>query len=163
MEEWNLNSRTPASRTTWFILFWALTASVLVYGAVVHAMGQSVGRPSAANEVVHSVIRPILYLVDFVVLTMAVVIPRSYIRKNTNPDPQAPIGTDPVPSPQVFQQASIVSLSLSESCAISGLLLFFLGEPAREFWNFAGLTLLFNLAYILPRGVRYWSTAQNQK
>lgn len=157
----NTNSR-PATRTTWFVLFAAMTWSVLVYGLLVYLLGQSRNRPPLAGTT-HSVMRPVLYLLAGVNLLLAVVLPGFIVKKNTQTDSSAPIGSEPVPEPSVFQTASIVSLALSESCAIFGLLLYFMGEPAREFWSFAVLTLLFNVIYILPRGVRYWSLLQDRK
>lgn len=157
----NANS-TQATRTTWFFIFGAMTFSILIYGLLVYLLGQSGNRPSLAGTT-HSVLRPVLYLLAGVNLLLAVVLPGFIVKKNTRTDSSAPIGSEPVPEPSVFQTASIVSLALSESCAIFGLLLYFMGEPAKEFWSFAVLTLLFNVTYILPRGVRYWSLQQDPK
>ncbi len=147
------------AKATWFIIYGALTLSVLIYGLLVYFFEQTGNRP-ASTDAVHAIIRPILYAVDGVALILAVVMPKRMVSKQTPVDPQMPIGSTPLPSPPVFLQATITALSFSESCAVSGLFLFFLGEPAKEFWNFASLTLVFNLAYILPKGIQYWSTIQ---
>jgi len=60
-------------------------------------------------------------------------------------------------SPDQFQTDSIVSLALSEACAIYGLLLFFLGAPLREFALFGLGTPMVNFFFILPRGLAFWS------
>ena len=66
-------------------------------------------------------------------------------------------GRDLVMSPEQFQTDSIMALALSEACAILGLLLFFLGAPLKELAFFAAGTLLVDFAFILPRGLQFWS------
>lgn len=61
-------------------------------------------------------------------------------------------------SPAEFQSHSIVALALAEACSIFGLVLFFLGAPIQEFGYFAAGTLFIDFAFILPRGLQFWST-----
>ena len=66
-------------------------------------------------------------------------------------------------SPSEFQTNSIVALALSEACTIYGLTLFFIGVAIKDFVPFAVGTVLVDLFYILPCGLKYWSNWEREQ
>jgi hypothetical protein len=60
-------------------------------------------------------------------------------------------------APSEFQSEFIVALAVSEFCVISGLLLFFMGGPARGIMPYAAGTALVDLVVILPVVLRFWA------
>ena len=59
--------------------------------------------------------------------------------------------------PSEFQTHWIIALALSELCVISGLVLFFMGGPARGILPYAAGTVFVDLVVIMPVILRYWA------
>ncbi|MBI3268172.1 MAG: hypothetical protein HYZ53_04065 [Planctomycetes bacterium] len=149
-------SPTPPTKTTWFILFAAFTGTIPLYGVVAFVLRQSERLPVPSDDV-HGVFRWTLYAVSFASFLAAAIVPRLFIRAHTPPDPKGPIGADPRPLPHIFLTASILTLAFSESVAIYGLVLVMMGEPLLNLLVLGGASLAFNVAYVLPQGLAYWS------
>jgi hypothetical protein len=66
-------------------------------------------------------------------------------------------------SPAQFQTQSIIAMALAESCSVSGLTLFFMGQTLAQFAPFIFGTLAVFLFWILPKGLRYWAAWENDQ
>ena len=147
-----MNTPRPASlRQTWLIIFGALVFSVFVYGLLCYLIEHS-PTPRRVNAASLAAMRPILIGLGIAALVVSV----GWLRFNI--DGKIGDGSrDLALSPGQFQTNSIVALALSEACCIFGLLLFFIGAPIKEFAIFALGTLFIDFAFILPRGLQFWS------
>lgn len=144
-------SQAPAARQTWLIIFGALVFSILIYGLLCFLIMQS-PQPRNTNPASLAQMRPFMIAAAVGALVFSVV----WLRVRVD----GKIGGEGRPvtlSAGEFQSHSIVALALSEACAIFGLVLFFLGAPITEFAIFAAGTLLVDFAFILPRGLQFWS------
>jgi F0F1-type ATP synthase membrane subunit c/vacuolar-type H+-ATPase subunit K len=135
-------------KRTWYILFCAFIASIGVYGLLVSMLAaqRASMQPLPA---VPAVLRQGIYLLACACLLGAI----GWMQRAAPGFTRTPL------SPAQFTSMTIVALAMSEACAIFGLLLFMLGGPPAEFARFAIATVLVNLLFILPRGVRYWAQA----
>ena len=156
-----MKPQTEARKTTWFIIFFAMVASVGVYGLLCFILMQSRSAPPVGNGL--QTLRPILYVVAVGDVLASI----AWVHFKTNGRIG---GTAAMPSTGYllmkaaeFQTVSIVGLALAEACAIFGLLLFFLGAPITEFALFAVATLAVDLLYILPKGITYWAAWEQQQ
>lgn len=152
---------TGQERTVWFILFGALSASILMYGVVAAVLTSGAERPAPAPTV-HELLRPLFYGISLVLLGLATVLPRLLAGGAGSASRNDPIQRSPRPTSRAFLTGSIVALALSEAAAVLGLVLCLLGEPITEFVLFAAAALGFNLLYVLPQGLRYWGTAERR-
>ncbi len=152
------SSRQAPTRLTWLIIFGGLVCSVFAYGLLCFLIDIShESKPRALNAASLTAIRPILVVAAVVTLVAAVAWLRFRVDGKIGGE-----GREVVLSAAEFQTDSIVALALSESCAILGLLLFFLGAPLKEFALFALGTLIVDFAFILPRGLQFWATRDNR-
>ncbi|RYX86269.1 hypothetical protein EON83_03330 [bacterium] len=148
-------NRSPApaqsNRQVWLIIFGALVCSVLIYGLLCFFLEHSKS-PRTTNPASLAQLRPFIIGLAVIMLIASV----AWLRFKVD----GKIGGEGRPvtiTPPEFQSDSIVALALSEACAIFGLMLFFLGAPLQEFAFFAAGTLLVDFAFILPRGLQFWS------
>lgn len=137
---------------TWFILFAALTFSVVIYGLLCFIMEQD-PKPRTINPATVAQMRPFFIAAAVGVLLVSVAWMRFRVDSKIGGEGRAVMLT-----PKQFQADSIVALALSEACSVFGLTLFFLGAPLKEFALFALGTLVVNFAFILPRGLQFWAT-----
>ncbi len=157
--------QTQTNRQTWLIIFAAIVGSVAMYGLVCFFIAQ--GRTAHAQ----SAPKPPADVLRWMFTAMAVVtllasIGWMYLKTNGKIGDVSTFGafTVQVMSPSEFQTQSIVALALAEACTIYGLALFFMGASIRDFAPFAMGTVLVDLFFILPRGLKYWSSwEQKQK
>ena len=61
---------------------------------------------------------------------------------------------------KLFQTTMILCLALLEACTIDGLVLFFVGLPAKEFAVFAGVSLAAQALLVLPKVLAYRDARQ---
>ncbi len=149
-----MSSQPPPQATPkiWFPIFFGISSSVLIYGLLCYLITHN---PTAKRHISPNLaeLRPF-----FVALAlMSLVAALAWLRFRVD----GKIGGEGRPvalSPIQFQTDSIVALALSQACSVYGLALFFLGAPISEFAVFAFGTLFVNFAFILPRGIQFWST-----
>jgi hypothetical protein len=146
-----MNKQTTAKKTTWFIIFFAFVTSVGVYGLLCFIIQQSKSPPQPQS--ILPTVRPILYAAAGVCLLASIV------WMHLKSQGKAKMVGEPLtlPSPDEFQTATITALSLADTCAPFGLLLFFLGAPIAEFARFAVASVVVMLFFILPKGMGYWT------
>lgn len=53
-----------------------------------------------------------------------------------------------------FLTGLVIALALSETCSLAGLILYFIGHKAAEFWPFGMVALVIQGLFILPRAVK---------
>ncbi|MBI3269108.1 MAG: hypothetical protein HYZ53_08795 [Planctomycetes bacterium] len=160
MEQDRKDSAAVQPKITWFVLFGAFTASVLVYGVVAFLVWNARGVTNPPEGVDIALLRPIFFVLGGVCLVLGVVVPKLLLKAWSKLGPNEPIGGDPRPTPGHFQTTTILSLAFGESTAIFGLVLALLGGSLGDFLLPAAATLAFFFSYVLPQGVRYWSGAQ---
>ncbi len=140
----------PTNQKTWFIIFFALVASIGTYGLLCFFVTQNPTRPISPTL---ATMRPFFIALAVAALMAAV----AWLRFRVD----GQIGGEGRPvtmSPAQFQTGTIIALALSEACAIFGLVLFFLGAPLGEFALFALGSVFVDLAFVLPRGIQFWAT-----
>ncbi|PQV63982.1 hypothetical protein B1R32_1074 [Abditibacterium utsteinense] len=149
-----MNSQTPRpiTKKSWFSIFFVLCGSVLTYGLLCYLITHN---PDAKRSAMPdpTTMRPILIAAG----VAALVVSLAWMRLRID----GKIGGEGRPvalSPQEFQTESIIALALAEGCSIFGLQLFFMGAPMSEFAVFGFGTLFVDFAFILPRGIQFWST-----
>jgi hypothetical protein len=140
-------------KQTYFIIFFALVGSVGTYLLLCFLMSQN-RRPLTPAPAVAGLIT--------VLAIVALIASIAWLQFRTSGragDAPAMSTTTPsaLMSPAEFQTETIIAMALAEACAILGLLLFFMGGPLKGFIPFAAGTLAVDLAYILPRALRYWA------
>ena len=154
----------PATKKTWFVIFFALTASVAIYGLMAFMIAQNRSAPAPGNSL--ATLRPIFYIAAGLALIASV----GWMHFRTHGKIGDRGDVISLPGSQValmpasqFQTETIVALALAEACSIFGLVLFFLGAPLVEFARFAAGTILVDLLYFLPKGIRYWAAWEMQQ
>ena len=140
---------------TLWIIWVAMIGSLLVYVIMCHLIGDQIRRNINPDLHVEK-IRRILYLVAAVTLFVAY-----QLRKFMLSDRSRRLGIIPTGSfikaskqtPQMarYTVAMIVSLALSESIGIYGLLLFFLGDDFNTLYTFIGVSG-FAMFFFRPKG-----------
>ncbi len=151
---------SPEKRT-WLIIFGALVASIFIYGLLCVILTQArTMRPVKPPE-------PTLSLVLHALALVALLASIVWMHVKTS----GKIGGTSVygetqsnlMEPSAFQTNSIVALAVAESCTIFGLTLFFTGATIKDFVPFALGTLLVDLSFILPRGLKYWANWEQEQ
>ncbi|HVF10122.1 MAG TPA: hypothetical protein VNA16_04930 [Abditibacteriaceae bacterium] len=144
----------------YFTIFFALVVSVGIYGFLCFLLDQN-RKPMPEPAAALSLVVGALALASLVAAVGWLHF-RTYGKAGDAPSP-ATMAPPALMKPGEFQTETIIALALAESCAILGLLLFFLGAPLKAFVPFAAGTLAVDLFYILPRAVRYWSAYEKQR
>jgi F0F1-type ATP synthase membrane subunit c/vacuolar-type H+-ATPase subunit K len=162
MQDRSTSTGAPqATKKIWFAILFALVVAVGVYGLVAFIIAQNRSAPPPGNNL--ETLRPILYIAAGVALLSAIgwMHFRTYGKigdVTALPEPRAPLM-----SPGQFQTETIIGLALAEACSIFGLVLFFLGVPLVEFARFAAGTILVDVFYFLPKGMKYWAAWEMQQ
>ena len=160
----NPASATP-DKKTWLIIFAALVGAVFMYGLICFFITQSrIANPQSAPPPPQAAFRTALAFVA--VLTLLGSVGWMYAKTNGKIGDSSTYGATKAElmTPADFQTQSIIALAFAEACSIYGLTLFFVGATLRDFVPFAVGTVLVDLFYILPRGLKYWSSwEQKQK
>lgn len=148
-------------KRVWLIIFGALVASIFVYGLLCFILTQA--------RTLHPVKSPsaTISLMFHVVAVVALIAAIGWMHVTTS----GKIGGTSVygenqsflMEPGTFQTNSIVALAIAESCTIFGLTLFFMGATIKDFVPFALGTLLVDLFFILPRGLKYWANWEQEQ
>ena len=155
------SASAATSKTTWFIIFFALVVSVGIYGLLCFLMAQSRSTPSGNSL---GTLRPIFYVLAGASLLASIAWMHFKTYGKIGGSPVSPATTAAtLLSPQEFQTVSITGLAMAEACSIYGLVLFFIGAPIMEFARFAAGTLAVDLLYILPKGISYWAAWEMQQ
>lgn len=149
-----METQEPANRRMWLIIVGALVASVFTYVLLCLLVTQSRAAlpirlsPATTVSLVLQVLAVVALLASIVwthVTTSGKIGDVSvYGERQAN-----------LMEPDLFRVQSLVALALAESCTISGLTLFFMRATIKSFIPFALGTLLVDLFFILPRGLKY--------
>jgi len=160
-------------KTAWIALFGAMSATVLIYGAIAFTLGPPGEPPETARPV-----RMALWGVALVLLFAAqrIVAPFRKEAAGTAASGTAASGRAaagplaaprlPEPSgvdPMAFGRRSVLALALTEAASIVGLVLVFVGGGRSDFLLLGALTLLVNFAIILPAGLAFSTTATENR
>ncbi len=141
------------NRTTWLVIWAAMTAATVVYYFVgAQVAGTVASTPSLASlRFALSILAPVELLAGAVLLSRAG-------RARADATGLAMfLGGDAPPPPRVFQVAWIIGAAMVEACAIMGFVLIFLGAPLTNYLPFGLASLAVMLGVGLPTGLRYWS------
>jgi len=150
-----------ATKATYFVIFFSLTFSVVIYGFLAFILSQS-KTPRAVSPSLGT-LRPLFYILAAVALLASIAWVTFRTQSQTGSGAGTTLDALSLMPPQRFQTETIISLALAEVCAIVGLLLFFLGAPLVEFAYFAAGTLAVDLLFILPRAIGYWAAWESQQ
>ena len=154
---------TTPDKKTWLIIFAAMTGAVLLYGLFCFYVTQGrLANPLSAPKPPVGVLRWILTALAAASLLAAV---NGMYKTNGKIGDCLKHGVSKAElmTPEEFQEHSIKALVNTETCAAIGLLVFLMGAPIKDFVPFAIGTLLVNLFYILPRGLKYWSSWEQEQ
>lgn len=145
----------PRLRLQLIVLFAALVMAVPLYGGVAFMLVQGRKAPGAAPLV--AVV--LLYLLGL--LNLAVAVWWFQLRAGT-PPAKTPGATpaNTLPEPGSFQQGLVGALMFGESCAIFGLVIVIFGGELLHFGILAGVSLVFDFAYLLPRMLGYFAALE---
>jgi hypothetical protein len=151
-----MDKQATATKMTWFVIFFAILASVGVYALMCFIIQQSRSEPPETSL---AVLRPICYALAGVSLLASIVWMHLKMRGKSRlvGEPSQPL------SPGEFQTVTIQALAMADVCAPFGLLLFFMGAPIAEFALFAIATVVVMLVFILPKGISYWAAWEGQQ
>lgn len=145
-------SPQATTKRSWLIYFGGIQCTAAAYGwltiLVVHA-------PSAAP--LASGIKLVFMGLAFGTLVASALIFR--LRTDVIATP----GSGPLPTPQKFQQVTVISLALAEAAPILGLVMFFLGASREDFIPFAVAFWAISFLGFLPRGLAYWKLVDQQR
>lgn len=144
-----MRQSSVADRKTWITIVLAMAFSVLAYGLVCYLTLHNPQRRPPSPHL--ATLSPVLSGLAILALVASVCWLQSKTQRR-----MSGVGGD-LMTPTQFQTESIVALAFAEMCAIFGLLLFFLGGTWQGFVPFALGTLAIDLAFILPKGIRYWA------
>lgn len=117
----------------WYLIFGLFVLALPIYAWVLHTVEANPTRYHSDPTALH----PYLYALAGVVLFCAIGI-SLWVMPNSSTTRQ-------------FRKSLIVALSLALSCYVLGMLLFFLGAPAREAIPFQIATFSVDLLFILPQ------------
>ena len=151
----------PQNKRTWLIVFGALVASIFIYGLLCVILTQArtlhpVKPPEAGMSLGFHVVAVVALIaaIGWMHVTLGGKIGGTSIYGESQ---------SLLMQPSAFQSNSIVALAIAESCTIFGLTLFFMGATIKDFLPFAVGTLLVDLFFILPRGLKYWASWERQQ
>ncbi len=156
-------SATP-DKKTWLIIFGAFVGSVFNYGLMCFFMTQArlknpLSAPNPPTDV-------ICWIIDaLAILSLLAAISWMYVKMSgqIGGDPTYSLGKHKLIAPSEFQTRSVVALGIAEACVVLGLVLFYMGASIKDFVPFAVGTILVDVLYILPRGLKYWSSWEQQQ
>lgn len=148
-----MEQRRPADlRRTWFVIWFAMTATPVIYFVVALLVAGSVHPETDLAS-----LRYVLSVIALVALAAGVVILVRAPRARAGAPPLvAAFGAEDLASPSAFVAVTIVGCALVEACAILGFVLVFLGAPATNFVPFGLAAIGAMLGVALPTGLRYW-------
>jgi len=154
---------TGDPKTAWLVLFGAMSATVLIYGAVAFTLGPPGEPPETARP-----LRMALWGVALVLLFAAqrIVVPfrKAAVGTTAAGTAAAPrLPERPGVDAMAFGRRSVVALALTEAASIVGLVLVFVGGSRSDFLLLGALTLLVNFAIILPAGLAFATTATENR
>lgn len=158
------NALPQTNRQTWLIIFAALVGSVFLYGLVCFFITQSrIAHPQNAPKPPADILCWMFSAMAVLALLASIV--WMYVKTNGKIGDGSTYGVAKAElmSPGEFQTQSVVALALSEACTIYGLTLFFIGVAMKYLVPFAFGTLIVDLFYILPRGLKYWSSWEQEQ
>ena len=141
---------TPVpTKQTWLIIFGALAFSALLYGLMAYFVEN--GKTPRTVSPSLPTMRTLMTLVAIAQLGASV----AWLHFQT----LGKMGGsgETLLTREQFQTQSIIAMALAESCSISGLLLFFMGNNLTQLAPFIFGTLVVFFASILPKGLRYWA------
>ena len=148
---------TGDPKTAWIIIFGAMSATVLIYGAIAFTFGPPGEPPETARP-----LRMALWGAALVLLFAAQRIVAPFQKAaGTTAGPRSP--EPPGPGPTGFGRRSVVALALTDAAAIIGLVLVFVGGSRSDFLLLGALTLLVNFAIILPAGLAFSTTSPQNR
>lgn len=155
---------TTPDRKTWLIIFAATTGAVLLYGVICFFMAQY----RAANPIIMSKLpSDVLRLISSMMAIIALIASVAWMYIKTSgkigDGSTYEVAKAELMTPSGFQNNSLTALGLSVACSSFGLTFFFISATFRDFVPFALGTLLVNLFYILPRGLKYWSSWEQER
>ncbi|MBN2345868.1 MAG: hypothetical protein JXO51_05715 [Candidatus Aminicenantes bacterium] len=128
------------------IIWMAMLGSLAVYGIVGRLVAPNLTSTLGAETV--RMLRIALYALGFVTVNAAVYMRRLIL--GAKGSSAGPVQAGPSPLPQKYSSAVIVSLAMSESVGIYGLVLFLLGKNARDLYLLLGISGA-ALFYFRPR------------
>ena len=154
----------PMSRNASLIVVAAFVFSVVIYIAICFLIETNKSNaPNFAPLVPSQTSRQVIPVVAlFALLASSLWI--KFRTAGRSGDKPKVIGIDePLMSREEFQTEWIVALALSELCVVSGLVLFFMGGPARGITPYAAGTAFVDLVVILPVILRYWAEHERRE
>jgi len=153
-----------ADKKNWLIIFAALVGSVFIYGLMCFVITQGrVANPQSAPKTPQDTLRWMFSAMAVVALLASLGWMHVKTSGKIGDGSTYGLAKAELMSPGEFQTQSIIALALSEACTIYGLTLFFIGVAIKDFVPFAVGTLLVDLFYILPRGLKYWSSWEQEQ
>lgn len=156
--------QSQTNRKVWLIIFGSLVFSLFTYGLLCFLITQSrIRNPQSAPHMPDEVRHWVLLSMGIASLMASVI--WMYVKTNGKIGDGSTYGVaKAVLMPlDTFQTQSIVALAIAHACAIFGLLFFFMGAAIKDFVPFALGTLIVDLFYILPRGLKYWSSWEQEQ
>jgi len=145
-------------KTAWIALFGAMSATVLIYGAIAFTLGPPGEPPETARPV-----RMALWGVALVLLFAAQRIVAPFRKEAAGPLAAPRLSEPSGVDPMAFGRRSVLALALTEAASIVGLVLVFVGGGRSDFLLLGALTLLVNFAIILPAGLAFSTTATENR
>ena len=149
---------TGDPKTAWIIIFGAMSATVLIYGAIAFTFGPPGEPPETARP-----LRMALWGAALVLLFAAQRIVAPFRKTAAGTAAALRLPEPPGPGPTGFGRRSVVALALTDAASIIGLVLVFVGGSRSDFLLLGALTLLVNFAIILPAGLAFSTTATENR
>ena len=134
-------STTMSGRTTWLIIWTAITTAPLIYALIA-----STALPGVPPSPMLGFLRGVLLAASAVAAALGTLLLSRASRVNGNLAP-----------PAQFQLRSVTAMALFESIAVFGYVLSFQGAPPSQIWLWSGASLVLMVAVALPKGLGYWS------
>jgi len=131
---------------TLWIIWAAMLGSLAMYVIIAHLMGDEIGR-NANPDFPVEMMRRILYLVSAIELLIAYYLRKFMLSGRIKGLGMTPTGAGAINSKQPpylakYSITMIISLALSESIGIYGLLLFLLGDNFNTLYTFIGVSAI---------------------
>lgn len=149
-----LKDKSEKNILTLWIIWGAMIVSLLMYVIICHLMGDEMGQNANPDFPIDRM-RKILYLIAAVTLFIAYQL-RKFMLSGRLKGLGTPTGSSVITSKQPphiakYTITMIISLALSESIGIYGLLLFLLGDSFNTLYTFIGVSA-FAMFFFRPKG-----------
>ena len=140
---------------TLWIIWVAMIGSLAMYIIICHLMGDEISR-NAKSDLPIDMMRRILSLIAAIELLIAYYLRKFMLSGRIKSLGMTPTGSNAITSKQPphiarYTIAMIISLALSESIGIYGLLLFLLGDNFNTLYTFIGVAA-FAMYFFRPKG-----------